>query len=111
MSDKTVNTTEVVSPSQTVASQEAKGMAMQGRLNQIGRGGIASTVTITQGISGVAARAVGVLSVVGPVARAVEVGNLEHQYGGNANAAGLYYAGGLISRDQLIEVIKSNSSL
>lgn len=58
-----------------------------------------------------AARSVGGLSIVGPIIRAIEVGRLEQQYGGSANGAGLDYTGGLISRDQLIQVIQFNAPI
>ncbi|MDY7537168.1 RHS repeat-associated core domain-containing protein [Undibacterium sp. 5I1] len=72
-SDNSVSTVEVISPMQTPASQIAKGEAMQAKLNSIGRAGTANTVSIGEGLSGVAIKGVGSLSILSPVVRAFEL--------------------------------------
>jgi len=105
--DKSISTTEVVSPSQTVASQVAKGEVMQSKLAAIGRDGTASTVTIAEGLSGVAVRSIGALSLLGPFVRAADINKIEQTHPGLevATPAKVGYMFGVISREQLMRAI------
>jgi RHS repeat-associated protein len=102
--DGKVSTVEVVSGSQTVSSQASKGQAMQFQLAAIGRAGNENTLTVQQGMSSPTIKAMGALNVLGSIVRAIEVNQIEKQQGGTVPfITGLYYMGGFISREQVVE--------
>jgi RHS repeat-associated protein len=109
--DGSVSTVEVVSGSQTVASQEAKGQTMQTKLGEIGRSGTANTVTVGQAMAGATVRATGALSVLSAVVRALDIGKIERQTGGAVPfGVGLGYLAGHVDREQVVNAARGGEA-
>jgi RHS repeat-associated protein len=102
--DGKVSTVEIVSNSQSVSSQEAKGQAMQAKLATIGRAGEVNTLTVKDAMGGNATvRASGVLGLASAFVRAADIGKIESQTGGSVPfGVGLGYLAGHVSREQVV---------
>lgn len=98
-----INTAEIISPSQTTASQVAKGTVMQAQLPAIGKGGTAQTYSISQGL---AVKSVGALSVFSAVGKAYDLQQIGGQYGKEVSfVTGFGYMAGALTREQVIQSV------
>jgi hypothetical protein len=102
--DGKVSTVEIVSNSQSMSSQEAKGQAMQAKLATVGRAGEVNTLTVKEAMGGnFTVRAFGALGVASAIVRAADIGKIESQIGGSVPfGVGLGYLAGQVSREQVV---------
>ena len=101
MPNGAVNTVEITSPSQTMASQTAKGVAMQGQLSAIGKGGTAQTMSISQGL---AVKGVIAISIISAIPRAIDIQRIETSTGSKVDfVTGFGYMAGQLTREQVIQ--------